>query len=91
MSINGLLLTLSDEDMLVQQALDAIKEHSQLEIGGRSGRWQPLVVESNGTGDSHDIHEWLQALDGVVKVDVIFTSVDEPSDHKPNLNKTQLI
>lgn len=80
MPVNGLLLTLAEDEKHVNDALLAIGARSDIELGERTGRWQPVVVETKDTGGSHDVHEWLQALPGVLLVDVIFTSVGDASE-----------
>ena len=77
MPVNGLLLTLTEDETLVDDALSVISARDDIELGDRTGRWQPVVVEAGGTGESHEVHEWLQALPGVVMVDVVFTSVGD--------------
>lgn len=77
MPVNGLLITLTEDENLVNDALSAIAARDDIELGDLTGRWQPVVVEADDTGGSHDVHEWLQALPGVVMVDVVFTSVGD--------------
>ena len=77
MPVNGLLLTLTEDEALVNDALLVIAARDDIELGDRTGRWQPVVVETSGTGESHDVHEWLQELPGIVMVDVVFTSVGD--------------
>ena len=77
MPVNGLLLTLAEDGSLVDDALLAIAERGDVELGERTEKWQPVVVEADDTGGSHDVHEWLQSLPGVLMVDVVFTSVGD--------------
>ncbi len=79
MPVNGLLLTLNEDESLVSEALLELGRRGDIELGERTDRWQPVVVETTGGAkESHEIHEWLEDLPGVEKVDVVFTSVDEP-------------
>lgn len=78
MPVNGLLLTLTDDERMAQEALLEMDRREGVELGDRAGRWQPVVAESTGTRDSHEIHEWLEALPGVLAVDVVFSSVSPP-------------
>jgi nitrate reductase NapAB chaperone NapD len=80
MPVNGLLITLTEDETLSSDALLAIAKHDCIELGDRTDRWQPVVVETSGTRDSHEIHEWLEALPGVIMVDVVFSSVADPDD-----------
>lgn len=56
------------------------EQRGDIELGERTGRWQPIVAESEGTRDSHEVHEWLESLSGVVMVDVVFSSVSPPPE-----------
>jgi len=79
MPINGLLINLSDNTSLADEALATMDSHDQLELGEKLDRWIPVVVESQDTRNSHDIHEWIHSLQGVISADVIFASVDQPN------------
>ena len=78
MPVNGLLLTLTKDEMLAEGVLSKLSQRHDIELGERTERWQPLVVETSGTRESHEVHEWLSALPGVVMVDVVFSSVSNP-------------
>ena len=80
MPVNGLLLTLKEDEGLVSNALLEIEGRQDIELGERTGRWQPVVVESRGTKGSHEAHEWLESLPGVIMVDVVFSSVSPPPE-----------
>jgi len=80
MPVNGLLLTLLEDENLVNDALSSIAARDDVSLGERTGKWQPVVVESDDVGDSHDVHEWLESLPGVLFVDVIFTSVGDTEE-----------
>ena len=82
MPVNGLLITLTEDETLSKEVLLAIAERDGIELGDRTDRWQPVVVETSDTRDSHDVHEWLEALPGVVSVDVVFSSVSDPEEDK---------
>ena len=80
MPVNGLLLTLTEDETLVNDALSLIAKRDEIELGDRTGKWQPVVIETGGTRESHEVHEWLESLDGVYTVDVVFSSVSDPDD-----------
>jgi len=82
MPVNGLLLTLTEDEKLAGESLLEIGRRGDIELGDRTERWQPLVVETAGVRGSHEVHEWLEALPGVMKVDVVFTSVSEPTEEE---------
>ncbi|MBT8037995.1 MAG: hypothetical protein KJO21_10670 [Verrucomicrobiae bacterium] len=78
MPVNGLLLTLTEDEELAGESLLEISRRDDIELGDRTDRWQPVVVETEGTRESHEAHEWLADLPGVQMVDVVFTSVSRP-------------
>ncbi len=80
MPVNGLLLTLTEDEMLAKGVLSELSHRDDIELGERTERWQPLVVETSGTRESHEVHEWLSSLPGVVMVDVVFSSVGSPQN-----------
>lgn len=82
MPINGLLINLIDDEKLAAETVSLVEESGKFELGERNDRWLPVVAESKDTGGSHDAHEWLDALPGVVSVNVIFASVEEPDFKK---------
>ena len=84
MPVNGLLLTLTDDENLAGESLLEIERRSDIELGDRTDRWQPVVVESGGARESHEVHEWLAALPGVLMVDVVFSSVSPPPEGTPS-------
>ncbi len=82
MPINGLLINLSNDEVLATETVALLQDSGKLELGERTDRWIPVVVDAAGVGESHDVHEWIDALPGVVAVDVIFASVEEPNRSK---------
>jgi len=77
MPVNGLLITLEEDETLVEEVLKVLDDREGIEIGERTGRWLPVVVEAEDAKGSHDVHEWIESLSGVVIVDVVFTSVGD--------------
>lgn len=84
MPVNGLLLALTEDENLAGVSLLEIARRGDIELGERTGRWQPLVVETGGTRESHEVHEWLAELAGVEMVDVVFSSVSSPPQDTPS-------
>jgi hypothetical protein len=81
MPISGLVVTLTDNPVLQQAALAAMREHPALELGERSCNQFALVVESAGEEEDRLIWEWLHALPGVAMVVIAFIHFDdEPGD-----------
>lgn len=82
MPINGLLINLIADEELAKETVSLLEQSGKLELGELTDRWLPVVVEASHTGASHDVHEWIDALPGVVSVDVIFASVEQPNQNK---------
>jgi hypothetical protein len=79
MPVNGLLLTLSADPILAEDARRCIGVRSEVELAPARDRWQPLAVETTDVKAAHDFHEWLEALPGVDQVEVIYVGFDEHS------------
>lgn len=84
MPVNGLLLTLAEDEKLAGDSLLEIRGRGDIELGERTDRWQPVVVVTGGARESHEVHEWLQDLPGVEMVDVVFSSVSAPLEKGPS-------
>ena len=81
MPISGLVVTLTDNPVLQQAALAAMREHPALELGERTRNQIALVAESACEEEDRLIWEWLHALPGVAMVVVAFIHFDdEPGD-----------
>jgi hypothetical protein len=81
MPISGLVVTLTDNPVLQQAALAAMRDNPALELGERRYNQIALVVESAGEEEDRLIWEWLHALPGVAMVVVAFIHFDdEPGD-----------
>jgi hypothetical protein len=77
MPVNGLLLTLSPDSGLADEALARITARAEVSLGEPQGRWQAIAVDTPDVKTAHDFHEWLEALPGVEQVDVIYVGFDE--------------
>ncbi len=88
MAVNGLLLTLTEDEMLAKETLLELGLRKDIELGERTARWQPLVVDAKGIRQSHEVHEWLSALPGVVMVDVVFSSVERSEEEQNSKQST---
>ena len=83
MQVNGLLLTLSPDPRLADQAREAIGARTEASLGKPEGIYQPLAVETADVRAAHEFHEWLESLEGVGQVDVIYVGFEEPSANAP--------
>jgi hypothetical protein len=79
MPVNGLLLTLSPDAKLADEARLRISSRVEASLGAPQDRWQALAVDTPDVKAAHDFHEWLEALPGVEQVDVIYVGFDEPN------------
>jgi hypothetical protein len=78
MPVNGLLLTLSPDERLAGEARAMIATRTEAELGAPEGIYQPLAVETSDVRTTHEFHEWLESLEGVTHVDVIYVGFEEP-------------
>jgi hypothetical protein len=83
MPVNGLLLTLSPDESLARQARATIAARAEAVLGEPQGIYQPLAVETDDVRGAHEFHEWLESLEGVGHVDVIYVGFEEPSATAP--------
>ena len=88
MPTNGLLVNLADDKDAADDAVAQMRARQQIELGERNERYLPIVVESQGVKDSHDVHEWIERLPGVIAVEVVFASVDEPVNNNLKTRKS---
>lgn len=78
MPTNGLLLTLSASPAEADRVRTHLSNHAGVSLGPAQSRWQPLAVETVDVRTAHEFHEWLEALPGVERIDVIYVGFDEP-------------
>ncbi len=83
MPVNGLLLTLSPDPGLADDARIRIAAHCGTELAPVRDRWLPIAVETPDVKSAHEFHEWLESLPGIEHVDVIYVGFDEPSPTAP--------
>lgn len=83
MPVNGLLLTLSPDKCLADRARAAIAARSEADLGEPHGIYQPVAVETPDVRSAHEFHEWLESLEGVGQVDVIYVGFEESNDTPP--------
>ncbi len=83
MPVNGLLLTLSPDAHLAERACEEIAARPEAELGERLGIYQPLAVDTPDVRAAHEFHEWLESLEGVGQVDVIYVGFEESNETEP--------
>jgi hypothetical protein len=80
MPVNGLLLTLSPDARLADRVCGEISTRPEADLGERQGIYQPLAVETPDVRAAHEFHEWLESLEGVGQVDVIYVGFEESNE-----------
>ena len=83
MPVNGLLLTLTTDARVAERAREEIAARPGVEMGAAQGIYQPLAVETADVRAAHEFHEWLESLEGVGHVDVIYVGFEEPANITP--------
>jgi len=75
MVISGLVLTLRAQSnaSLVDQIADA----GPFIVGQRTDHYLALTLEADSSSSMEDWHRWLQALPGIVNVEVAYVSFEE--------------
>lgn len=87
--ISGLVIHLSTtEDKLAKEALQAIAQHPDFELGPRTNSLQPAVLETETSDESQQVTDWLRDLPGVAHVDVTFVHLDEAAVQSAEINPT---
>ncbi len=77
MITSGLILTLSHDPALADQALTALRVRPEFTPGERSDRWLPLALEAHDETARRDLHDWLERLPGIELVEVVQVNFEE--------------
>jgi len=90
--ISGLVVYLSGDSKLAEEAKQAISQQKTLEWGPLEERRLPLVLETATSSGSQEVTDWLNELPGVEHVDVAFVHLEEDlTTREPtHLNPTHL-
>lgn len=75
--ISGIVAYLKFDEPLVEESLSQIDQHPAFELGERSGHRVPLVLETNGPGESRDALDWINDLPGIEHVDVAYVHLED--------------
>lgn len=82
MPTSGLVLTLSDDAALAEQAVASLRARPEFTPGERNDRWLPVALEAADDAESRAAHDWLNRLPGVDFVDVVYVNFSE-NDEAP--------
>ncbi len=82
MPISGLVITLSNDPALAEQALAFLNGDRRIELGERRGPCQPIVVDTTDLHEDHRLRAQVCEQDGILKVDVTFVGFDEENGRR---------
>ena len=71
MITSALLITLTSDPALAEQARQTLQARPELTLGECNLRWLPVAAEASSARTSLDLHDWIQGVPGVEFVDVI--------------------
>lgn len=80
MQILGIILSLSAEPALRQQALQHLNERADLELGPEQAHGFPAVLEVASSADGRSVLEELTACPGVLMVSVAFANFSDSEE-----------
>jgi hypothetical protein len=85
MPISGLLITLTEDTRLAEEAVAALAARPEIMVGTRQQQWLPVAVDGRDYNHSREIHEWIGSQPGVAFVDItsINFETDSPSVAEP--------
>ncbi|QIF04390.1 hypothetical protein [Roseimicrobium sp. ORNL1] len=81
MPISGLLITLTEDHSLAEEAVAALASRPEIMVGPRRQQWLPVAVDGRDYAHSREMHEWIGSQPGVAFVDI--TSINFETD-SPN-------
>lgn len=85
--IAGLVVTLHEDETLIADAMQTLQQWNHVDVGDRTGRRLPVVIDATSVRHSHEITDSLRALSGVIHVDVAY--VDYESDQQSTLSNQE--
>ncbi len=77
MAISGLVVTLSGDCAKSGAAREAMEQHALLSLGEAHELKLPVVAETASKEDDLAVWNWLNGLDGVEFVDVVYVHMEE--------------
>lgn len=80
MPISGLVITVADAAAAEELARALLTHEPRLQVGELQVDRLPCVLETTDAKASEAVHDWLLGQPGVLGVDVVFVSLDEPMD-----------
>ncbi len=77
MKVNGLVVTLGNDEQINEQLLKQLESEPTFELGERNANRVPIVFESEEGKSAQQLHDWLVSLSGVKHVEVVFVGFDD--------------
>lgn len=79
MPISGLVITVANSAAAEDLARALLTQEPRLEVGELQRDRLPCVLETADSQESKAVHDWLLGQPGVLGVDVVFVSFEEPA------------
>jgi hypothetical protein len=83
MITSGLVLTLSADAALAEQAVASLRARREFTLGEQNGRWLPVALEVADDDAGRAAHDWLNSLPGVEFVDVVAVNFEGEENETP--------
>ncbi len=89
MPISGLVVSLSDQAELREQAVRAIEQEPRIEVGALASHRLAIVVDTASSEQDKELWHWLTSLPGVLFVEVAMVGFEAtaaaptPPTHPP--------
>ncbi len=83
MAVSGLAILLSPERERREGAISALESHPQVELGPSNGDRIAAVLDTPDTHQDRRVVKQLEALDGVLRVDLVCVYFDEDIEDEP--------
>ena len=80
MITSGLVLTLSGDVALADQAVASLRLRPEFTPGEGNDRWLPVALEVADDAASRAAHDWLNSLTGVEFVDVVYVDFSDDNE-----------
>ncbi len=87
MAISGLVLILNDSQNNLEQVCSRLSADKRFETGRPFRNRLPVVLTTDSTREDRDACEWLESLDAVEQVEVVFVEcTSDPEAEQPGRN-----
>lgn len=80
MPVSGLVVSLTDDPQLREDAISSIREESRIEVGVIESGRMAIVLDTASSDEDKQLWHWLSSLPGVVFVDVAMVGFETQSN-----------